>query len=148
MKKEFIINQNTLYLEYQEEMLVIHELSTIINIENKSMKSIIDQSCIYYGSSFAGRLKSSKDYLKENYKLPIIINESHLLIAFPLNSLRTQKSIWLIYNNIDKYYQISKSKVLVEFIGGKVETFPVSYYIFHNQVLKCSRLIVIYQSRN
>lgn len=145
--KENVITETTLYVEQIEEKVVIHELSTLVKL-NINCKKYLDESCKYYGCSLKGRINGSKNLLNDKYKNPIIINEKKLLIIFPLKSLRNKKSLWVVYNNIEKYYQISKSKVLVYFKNGKQHTFRVSYYMFHNQILKCSRLLVVYQARN
>lgn len=148
MKNNYIINENTNFLMQKEDKIFINELSTPIFIKNISIKRILEDSCNFYGCTFQGRKNGSKYLLNENYKLPIILKEKSLLIVFPLNSLRSNNNIWIVYSNIKDYYQLSKSKVLVEFKNGFQQVFNVSYYIFHNQILKCSRLIVIYNNRN
>lgn len=148
MKNSYIINENTYYLEQKEGKIIVNELSTNINIDNISIKRILEDSCSFYGCSYQGRKIGSKTLLNENYKLPIILKENKMLIIFPLNSLRSNNNIWITYSNIKNYYKLSKSKVLVEFLNGYQKVFNVSYYIFHNQILKCSRLIVIYNVRN
>lgn len=148
MKNSYIINENTYYLEQKEGKIIVNELSTNMNIDSISIKRILEDSCSFYGCSYQGRKNGSKTLLNENYKLPIILKENKMLIIFPLNSLRSNNNIWITYSNIKNYYKLSKSKVLVEFLNGYQKVFNVSYYIFHNQILKCSRLIVIYNVRN
>lgn len=144
--KNYIINERTLFLEKQKEKVIIHELFTKGETSN-SIKKILNDSCLFYGSTLRGRLIFSKEILNESYKNPIFINEKQLLIVFPLTALRNKEALLVVYNNIDKYHQISKSKVLVKFKNGDQHTFHVSYYIFHQQILKCSRLLVIYKAR-
>lgn len=148
MKKKYIIKEKTNYLEQKEDKIIINEVSKEYEVSDVGIKRILEDSCSFYGCSYQGRKNGTKTLLNENYKLPIILKENDLLIFFPLNSLRSNKNIWINYSNIKSYHQISKSKVLVEFKNGHQHTFNVSYYIFHNQILKCSRLIVIYNSRN
>lgn len=148
MLKNYIINESTLYLEQQEQDVLINDLSTFLTIPNMKLKKIIEESCLYYGCSYRGHLAGTKSLINENYKLPIIINPHKKIVIFPLTALSNSQSIWFNFSNIENYHQISKSKVLVEFKGGISRIFHVSYFIFHNQILRCSRLLVIFNNRN
>lgn len=144
----YIINEKTLYLGCIDAKNVINESGIELEITNMDTKKIINCSCLFYGTSYQGRKKGTKNMINETYKLPIILNESKKIVIFPIYSLKSKKNFWIVYNNIKNYQQISKSKVLVEFINGFSKVFHISYYIFHNQMSKCSRLLIVYTNRN
>ena len=67
----YIINKNTMVIIGIDE-----KFSKIIERDNEfevvnSAKSIIENSCLYYGSSYKGRVESSSNILDSNYKVPI-----------------------------------------------------------------------------
>lgn len=148
MKKNYIINERTYYIREKDDHLYINELGEEFENKEERLKNILETSCLFYGSTLKGRKEGTKNLINEVYKLPIIINDAKLLIIFPLVSLRSDKSIWLVYNNIKEYHQINKSKVLVTFKNNSTTIIKVSYYRFHMQILKCSRLEVVKNSRN
>lgn len=145
--KDYIINNNTLYVEQNENKLIIYELSTEKIIENMGMRKFLDNSCLFYGSSLEGKLKGTKALINEDYKLPVILSERKQIVIFPLKE-KDKEVCWINYKQIENYIQISKSKVLVEFKGGLTKVFHASFYSFHKQILKCCRLLVVYNSRN
>lgn len=147
MTKKYIINDSTLYLEKIGKDIHVIETNEEKTIKDTSMTLLLDQSCNFYGSSYEGRKKGSENLITESYKLPIIIKENKFLLMFPIGATRSSKSVWINYNNIEEYHQITSKKVLVDFVGGIRQTFNVSYYTFHKQILKCSRLIVVYNNR-
>ena len=108
-------------------------------IVNKSVKSIIDESCRYFGSTYQGRCDGSKEILKMNYKLPIVIEDFNNLIFFPTNSPRYNECIWVSLNNVDNYEQDGKDSK-INFIGGTCFKIEISYYSLENQIFRASLL--------
>lgn len=147
LSKKYIINDSTLYLEKIDHDIHVIETAEEKIIKDISMPLILDQSCNFYGSSYEGRKKGTASLITESYKLPIIIKENKFLLMFPIGTTRSSKSVWINYNNIEEYHQITSKKILVDFVGGIRQTFNVSYYTFHKQILKCSRVIVVYNNR-
>lgn len=143
----YIFNEETLYIENRQNEIYIAEMYNELSIKSDNILKIINESCIFYGSNYQGRKEGTKSLISETYKLPIILKENRLIVIFPLNNIKGPKSIWINYTNILSYHKISNSKVLVRFIGGKSLVFHISYYTFHNQISKCSRLIIIYNNR-
>ena len=141
----YIINEKTLFLEEQKNELIIEELDNkyVDNVTN--IKKVLENSCIYYGSTLKGRIKGSKNYIKSYYKIPIIISEKYHLIFFYLKD-NDNKVYWFNFKLIKDYQQINKM-IKIEFINGYHKLINTSYTVFNNQILKCSRLLVIYTSR-
>ena len=53
-------------------------------IVNNSSKKIIDNSCRFFGSSLADRIKATNRLVNMSSKTPILIEESRNIIFFPL----------------------------------------------------------------
>ncbi len=148
MQKNYIINEKTYYLNESNNDLIVNELGEEHIINDLSEKKVLEQSCLYYGCSLKGRKDGTKNLINEKYKVPVMVNEKKLLTFFSIISRGNTTTVWLSYNNIESYHQISKNKVLINFKNNYSKTFHTSYYVFHHQILKCSRLIVIYNNRN
>lgn len=138
------INNKTLYFLYNGYNTIIKEINNTYEINGDILKKILDYSCIYYGSSFKGRIKGSQNLLEAKYKIPIIVSEKERIIFFPLKT--KNEYMWINFNLVTKYFK-ENNKVKVIFKDDTCEIFDVSYTIFHNQILKCSRLCFIFLSR-
>lgn len=140
----YIINNKTLYLATDGYNTKIYEQEKGEFYSEDNIDTILNCNCIYYGSSLKGRQQGSKDILKIHYKLPIIVSEANNIILF---SIKINNNIlWFNFKNISNY-QRNNNNLLVKFVNGKEELFNISYTIFNNQVLKCSKLWFTYLNR-
>ena len=135
------INGKTLIIYYNNFNTVMINTDGKIIINGNFIRSILNKSCIFYGSSLNGRLKGSKDLLKCRYKLPIIISESNRLIFFPVN-----KYFWINFNMIESFEK-KENHTIITFKNGYKRSIFVSYRVVNNQMLKCSRLWLEYFER-
>ena len=135
------INGKTLIIYYNNFNTVMINTDGKIIINGNFIRSILNKSCIFYGSSLNGRLKGSKDLLKCRYKLPIIISESNRLIFFPVN-----KYFWINFNMIESIEK-KENHTIITFKNGYKRSIFVSYRVVNNQMLKCSRLWLEYLER-
>ena len=131
----------TLIIYYDNFNTVMINTDGKIIINGNFIRSILNKSCIFYGSSLNGRLKGSKDLLKCRYKLPIIISESNRLIFFPVN-----KYFWINFNMIESFEKKENHTIII-FKNGYKRSIFVSYRVVNNQMLKCSRLWLEYLER-
>ena len=135
------INGKTLIIYYNNFNTVMINTDGKMIINGNFIRSILNKSCIFYGSSLNGRLKGSKDLLKCRYKLPIIISESNRLIFFPVN-----KYFWINFNMIESFEK-KENHTIITFKNGYKRSIFVSYRVVNNQMLKCSRLWLEYLER-
>lgn len=135
------ISGKTLIIYYNNFNTVMINTDGKIIINGNFIRSILNKSCIFYGSSLNGRLKGSKDLLKCRYKLPIIISESNRLIFFPVN-----KYFWINFNMIESFEK-KENHTIITFKNGYKKSIFVSYRVVNNQMLKCSRLWLEYLER-
>lgn len=102
---------------------------------------IVIQSCLFYGSSYEGRLKGTESLTGYNYKAPIIINSKGPLVFFPTSSPRLKNVMWFNLNSIKKYFPSEdKNKTILQFINNKILEIDVSYNIINNQILRATNL--------
>ena len=138
--REYIINKNTLVIIPLDD-----KSSRVIEVKKefivyKSVLNIIKKSCIFYGSSYNGRVSGSKYMLNKSSKIPVIISEINNLIVFPTKSPRNEKCCWFLLSNIKYYNKININQTIIKFSCGKSMKIGVSYRIIDNQVLQSSRL--------
>lgn len=135
------ISGKTLIIYYDNFNTVVINTDGKIIINGNFIRSILNKSCIFYGSSLNGRLKGSKDLLKCRYKLPIIISENNRLIFFPVN-----KYFWINFNMMESFEK-KENHTIITFKNGYKRSIFVSYRVVNNQMLKCSRLWLEYLER-
>ncbi len=139
----FKIDKKVLMIDYDGLNTNVTTTYGDVIFKGNNIKSILNESCISYGSSLNGRIKGSKWALKSKYKLPIVVSEKEKLVFFPVKELG--KEIWVNFemiNDVKRY----KDSVKVEFKNGLKVDINVSYTVFNNQVLKASRLWIIFLS--
>lgn len=103
---------------------------------------IMDNVCLYYGSSYEGREKGSKNALGDSYKLPIIVNNSNHLIFFPTKSKKNHDCSWISLHAID-HFESKGKRSIVYLKNGKNLVVSVSYSSLKTQIMKASRLETI-----
>ena len=114
-------------------------------IVNESCKKIVDNSCKYFGSSLADRIKATNRLVNMASKTPIVIEETRNIIFFPLKSTREKNNVWISFNHLEKYVK-DGNKTIFFFKNGKQVIIEFSYYIIDNQVTRS--LILDYELNN
>jgi len=107
---------------------------------------IMDDSCQYFGSSFEGREKGSRNILGSGYKVPIIVEEVQDLIFFPTVSKQQEDCCWLNLKHIKSYIKDGEN-TKITFHNNQVITVPVSYKSFQNQLFRAARLESVIKKR-
>ena len=141
---EYIINNETMFIKYDGENTVVYEKNKKYIYKEDKIKDILNNSCIYYGSTLKGRIISCKQYINSNYKIPVLISEKNNIMFFYIKE--NNNIYWFNYLYI-KNYQKLNNKLLIVFNNDQSLILNVSYTIFHNQILKCSRLMIVYSTR-
>ena len=139
----FRLDKEVLMIDYDGLNTNVTTTYGDVIFKGNNIKNILNESCISNGSSLNGRINGSKWALKSKYKLPIVVSEKEKLVFFPVKEMG--KEIWVNFemiNDVKNY----KDDVKVEFKNGLKVDINVSYTIFNNQVLKASRLWIIFLS--
>ena len=107
-------------------------------LDNDAYK-IMDESCKYYGSSYMGRVEGAKKILDCSYKLPILVEESSVLIFFPIKSSLLDDCCWINLNSIKSIEKVD-NKTKIYFKNGKEMLFDISKLSLENQIYRSSKL--------
>lgn len=146
MKNNYEINKGTLaIISVKENQSKIIEENDILTVDRDSVK-IIDDSCRFFGSSYAGRHEGTKSLLGIHYKSPIVIEESQEIIFFPTASPRVEDCHWISLKHVDKILK-NKHSTKIVFKNGKELELNISYGSLENQLLRATRLKCILHDR-
>lgn len=143
---EYEINETTLAviaLNNSETQIIEEEKE--YQVQQNAYK-VMDYSCQYFGSSYDGRVKGSKQLLQANYKLPIIVEESRGMIFFPTTSPKIEDCSWIALKHIKRINNLDYNSE-IEFKNGKKLLLNVSYNSIINQLLRSSRLESVINDR-
>lgn len=110
--EKYIISNNTIALLKLNKKTIIFDVDNTY-VFNKNINCILDESCIYYGSSLKGRVSSIKKILNESYKIPILIDDTNNLVLIQLNSPRKKCCLYLMVNKI---YDYKENKNLLDIL--------------------------------
>ena len=143
--KDYEINEQTLAIIPWKNKSKVYE-KEINFVVDKSVHTIMEESCEYFGSSLEGRQKGTTSLIGIRHKTPIIIEESKEIIFFPTSSPRGNNCSWISLNNLENYKK-ENDKIRLRFNNKKEINMDISYGIIDNQVLRATRLESILRKR-
>lgn len=145
MKYEF--NKGTLAIVPNEsESSLVYEDDDRYIIHAKPF-NIMDDSCKYFGSSYIGRKEGAKNILGAEYKVPIIVEETSNLIAFPTTSPFADDCVWISLNRVKRILKIDANNSKIIFDNDKELVVPCSFRTLENQLSRASRLDLVLRNR-
>lgn len=142
---EYEISDKTYAVISERNKTKIIEHDRIVIVENDAY-TVMDDNCKYYGSSYLGRLQAGKIILNCSYKIPILVEESNVLVFFPIKSSLDKDCCWLNPNGINNIEQDGTNSI-VTFKNGKKRKFDVSKFSLENQIYKSNKLESIIYKR-
>ena len=136
--KDYVINKNTLALVPLNRRKTIAYEDHDCYIVDQKVSTIMENNCIYYGSTFDKIQKRTISLTGYNYKSPIILEEEKELILFPTTSPRQRDCTWINLNNIDKIENIDpdNEKCQIDFLNNESLVIDSSYRVINNQYIK------------
>ena len=114
---------------------------------NDTAFHIMEDSCKYFGSSYEGRKAGSKGILGAEYKVPIVIEDSSNLIAFPTTSPYSDDCVWISLKRIQNIFKIDNYNTKILFDNNKEIVVPCSFRSVENQLSRASRLDLVLKNR-
>ncbi len=138
MKDYIIKNETYAIIATLTGSKIITETGIILS--KNTPKEIIDNNCLYYGSSLTGRMSGTKYLLGINYKVPIILSEKLGIILFPTESINNNNCSWFNLSSIKSYYSKSKNIIVILFKNGEKIMLKISYGVLDKQILRSARL--------
>ena len=107
---------------------------------NRISNDIINDSCLFFGSTLEGRREAVKNILGIDLKVPILVEDTRNIIFFPTANCIHKNAIWISYQNLLKYYKFDEFSTVLCFRNNKQITVDVRYNIIDNQVIRCMKL--------
>jgi len=145
--ESYIIGEKTLAvvgLDYHSSQIIESEREFIVF---QNWHDILEKSCLYYSSSFQGRIDASKFLLNKDYKLPIMLSEIGSLIFFPVGNQTNYNCVWISLKSLESYF-ILTGKVKLSFTSDRVLFISSGKEAFENQLLKAYNLEKVFISRH
>lgn len=144
---DYEFNKGTLaIIPNGEESSTIYEDFNQYDVDKDPFK-IMEDSCIYYGSTYNGRKDSSKYLLGAEYKVPILVDELNNIIALPTTSPFSKDCIWLSLTRIKKIDRVSDFITKVVFDNDLSINVPCSYRSVESQISRAYRLEFLTRKR-
>ena len=109
-------------------------------LTNRISNDIINDSCLFFGSTLEGRREAVKNILGIDLKVPILVEDTRNIIFFPTANCIHKNAIWISYQNLLKYYKFDEFSTVLCFRNNKQITVNVRYNIIDNQVIRCMKL--------
>ncbi len=104
---------------------------------------IMEESCMYFGSTYEGRKKGAKNILGAEYKVPIVVEDSDNLIVFPTTSPMSEECVWISLKRVKKIEKVDYYNTKIIFDNNKEIIVESSYRSVENQLSRASRLDLI-----
>ncbi|MCI4128124.1 competence protein ComK [Bacillus haynesii] len=101
---------------------------------------IIERSCRYFGSSYAGRKAGTYEVIKVSHKPPIMVDHSNNIFLFPTFSSTRPQCGWLSHAHVHEFCAAKYDNTYVTFVNGETLELPVSITSFENQVYRTAWL--------
>ena len=137
------ISKGTLAIVPKEkESSIVYEDDEKYEIKETPFQ-IMEESCIYFGSTYEGRKFGAKNILGAEYKVPIVIEDSDNLIVFPTTSPHADDCVWVSLKRVKKIEKIDSNNTLIIFDNNKEIVVECSYRTIENQLSRASRLDLI-----
>ena len=102
---KYEISNGTLAIVPEKEGSIVYEDDEQYNIGETPFK-IMEDSCMYFGSSYNGRKESAREILGAEYKVPILVEDSDNLIVFPTTSPLSSDCVWISLKRIKNFEKI------------------------------------------
>ncbi|MHC1990685.1 competence protein ComK [Bacillus safensis] len=146
----YVINQTTMAVLSVEEGKRVYskviERETSFYVELKPLQ-IIERSCRFFGSSYAGRKAGTYEVTGISHKPPIVIDSSNHLYFFPTYSSNRPQCGWISHKYIHTFQESSLGDTVVTFTNEQTIKLDVSYKSFESQVHRTAYLRTKFQDR-
>ncbi|WP_100487110.1 competence protein ComK [Sporolactobacillus pectinivorans] len=109
-----------------------------VMIVSKTPFEIIQNSCSYFGVTYAGRKRGA---VSMGYKSmpPICICSELGIYFFPLMSETNRSCIWLSHSHIENWQNLEKKGVLVHLTHGRMIKMPFNVNVFRIKVMRTAQ---------
>ena len=92
----------------KKEMTVLLKEHGKYCIVKKPVLSLLEEACLFYGSTLQGRTIAAKKILQIHQKVPILVSEKKETLWFPTVSATRDDCIWIHANEVVSYHAKGK----------------------------------------
>jgi competence protein ComK len=150
IRKSYEVNSSTIaVLPLQKEKNIysqVIETDKTFQVKMKPMQ-IIDRSCRYYGSSYAGRKAGTFEIIRVSHKPPIAIDHVNNIFMFPTLSSNRPQCGWFSLKHVNDCNPTEFDNTIVDLMNGRTLELPVSFTSFQNQVQRTAWLRTKFMDR-
>lgn len=148
---EYEINVETMallphYDEHANLHTIVMEETGAFSVPLSPLK-LIDESCRYYGSSYAGRLEGIKRVMGIAKKAPIAVSVELSIFFFPHESPSNDSCVWLSHTHIESLEKKDKQRTVVFFSNGESLVVNASKNQLETKVLRTAQYRHLLQNR-
>lgn len=142
--ENYIINPMTMALLPMDSALgelwtVVIETSQVLIVMRKPTE-IIDNTCHWFGTSYAGGKSSAAAVMGYKSMLPISISSELGICVFPLASSKRRDTLWLSHTHIKDWHQKDKETTTVRFVNYQVIDLPIAKPAFELKAFRTAQL--------
>ena len=112
----------------------------------ESPSSVLNESCVYYGGSFDGSLKSARRILKRQKNLPIMVSLTLEYCMIPLGSPMKKDTAWVAAQHIQDIDSDGAHSIITFHNQVKLEV-NISEAVLEHRINKAARIINTYRLR-
>lgn len=147
---DYIVNSDTLALvpffnEFGECWTKAIEKYRNIQVE-QAPKTIIKESCLYYGVSLRGRIESAKRVLPGHRMLPVCVSEVANLCFIPTRSMENADCQWIAHSAVKTIVSAGKRSKIILINKEEVIVEKQACLLF-NKIKNASHLLFTYLQR-
>ncbi|WP_100374091.1 competence protein ComK [Bacillus sp. FJAT-45037] len=105
---------------------------------------MIKRACIEGGATYDGRRQAVSELTRAQNKIPIPINTTSQIYAFPTHSPTHLECVWLFYHHIKSFHPhpFEPAKTIVQLYNNNPLTIDISYPSFERQMQRTSYCMV------
>lgn len=131
------LKNNICVLEQHGDDVTLIDENGNKEVLHKNGYELIDEACIYHGSSLKGRSEAINRNLNIKQKSPILISEVLEYMYFPILSYMNENCIWINYNAILKVSKIDGNHSKILFLSGYTYELTYNVRMIRNQMKRC-----------
>lgn len=99
----------------------------------KTVKEVLEESCIVHGSDYKGRIRAVRRVLSYDRKTPLLVSLMDYILAIPTQSPDNDDCIWLFCRHVHST-TVACGKTFVHFTNGLKMEVNCSYDVLHRQL--------------
>lgn len=133
------IEYDTIVIEQGRELFI-----------NRPATTLIEDSCLYYGSTYDGRRQSVIERTNFKRKTPIPISIHSSIYAFPTHSPADKNCTWIFSNHIESLQSIKNAPnpiTQINLTKSKTLAIPVSPSTIQTQIKRTNLCQYLYEAR-